>query len=81
MTALMQGTKDPPRLEGDIGSETIGGAEFAVLTLTRTDFGTPVGQRYWAIVKKGHALFCISSYANEDDKRLLNQTMNSLKFQ
>jgi hypothetical protein len=81
MKALMLGIKDPPTLEGDIGSETIGGAEFAVLTLSRNDFGALIGQRYWSIVKKGYALFCISTYANDDDKRLLNQTMSSMKFQ
>jgi len=81
MKTLMLGLKDPPKMEGDISSEIIGGAEFAVLTLSRNDFGAPIGQRYWSIVKKGYAMFCISTYANEDDKRLLNQTMNSLKFQ
>lgn len=81
MKTLMLRLKDPPTFEGEIGSDLIGGAEFAVLTLSRSDFGVPIGQRYWSIVKKGHAIFCISSYANEDDKRLLNETMNSLKFQ
>ena len=77
MKTLMLSLKDPPKMEGDIVSETIGGAEFAVLTLSRND----LGQRYWSIVKKGYAIFCISTYANEADKGLLNQTMNSLKFQ
>lgn len=77
MKTLMLGLKDPPKLEGDIGTETIGGAEFAVLTISRNNFG----QRYWSIVKKGYAIFCISTYANGADKGLLNQTMNSFKFQ
>lgn len=81
MKTLMLGLKDPPKVEEDIASEKIGGAEFAVLTLSRNDFGASIGQRYWSIVKKGYAVFCISTYANDDDKRLLNQTMSSLKFQ
>ena len=80
MKRLMSKMTDPPKVESDIAAEMIDGAEFAVLTLTRNDFGTPIGQRYWSIVRKGYAVFCISTYANDEDKRLLNQTMNSFKF-
>lgn len=80
MKKLMLGLTDPPKLEEDISSENIGGAEFAVLTLSRNDTGAPIAQRYWSIVKRGYAVFCISTYANAEDKALLNQTMNSMKF-
>jgi hypothetical protein len=73
-------TKESPQAEGDAVAETIGGADFGVLTLKRDTDGGVVRQTFWATVRKGHALYCVSTYTNEDDRQLMNRAMHSLKL-
>ena len=40
-----------------------------------------IRQKYWAIPKRDYALFCISTYTNDDDRQLMGKVMSTIKFQ
>jgi hypothetical protein len=70
-----------PQVEVDVDSEMIGGVQFGVLSLKYDSPGNTIRQKYWATPKRDYALFCISTYTNEDDRQLMSKAMSSIKFQ
>ncbi|HST50826.1 MAG TPA: hypothetical protein VLJ61_02360 [Pyrinomonadaceae bacterium] len=78
---LQYATPPAPQVEEDVSSEAVGGVEFGVLTLRYEGPGGAIRQKYWATQKRDYAVFCISTYTNEDDRQLMSRAMSSIKFQ
>lgn len=68
------------KVEEDVKSEKINGNEFGVLSVSTEAPRGVVRQKYYAIMKKDYALFCISTYINEADLQVMNKIINSLRF-
>src|ERR1051326_2301686 len=82
MKKLIQYATPPaPLVEEDVSTETAGGVEFGVLTLRYAGPAGAIRQKYWAVTKRGYALFCISTYTNDDDRQLMSKAMGTIKFQ
>ncbi len=82
MKRLIQYATPPaPQVEEDVSTEMVGGVEFGVLTLRYAGPAGAIRQKYWAIPKRDYALFCISTYTNDDDRQLMNKAMGTIKFQ
>lgn len=76
---VLLSVKEPPRIEKDTYHKTFGGLDFVVMdTATETVKGL-ARQRYHVHVKKGYALFFISTYVAEGDLITLNGVLSSLK--
>ena len=78
---LQYATPPAPQVEEDVSSETVGGVEVGGLTLKYEGPGGTIRQKYWAIPKRDYAVFCLSTYTNEDDRQLMSRAMSSIKFQ
>jgi hypothetical protein len=74
-------TKIPYKLGDPVRSEKINGTDFALLTVSSESPRGEVRQKYYAIMKKGYAIFFISTYINEADLAVMDKLMSSLKFQ
>jgi hypothetical protein len=61
-------------------SETIGGVEFAVLDVSSEQPGMVVRQHYYATLKKGYALFIISTFASEPAAQAIGEVLKTVKF-
>lgn len=82
MKKLIQYATPPaPQVEEDVSTETVGGVAFGVLTLRYAGPAGAIRQKYWAVTKRGYALFCISTYTNDDDRQLMSRAMGTIKFQ
>jgi hypothetical protein len=82
MKKLIQYATPPvPLVEEDVSTETVGGVEFGVLTLRYAGPAGAIRQKYWATPKRDYALFCISTYTNDDDRQLMSRAMGTIKFQ
>ena len=68
------------QLEEDVGSESINGQDFGVLTLKVEGPAGTVRQKYYAVSKRDYALFCISTYTNDADRLLMAKAMSSISF-
>ncbi|MDQ1591808.1 MAG: hypothetical protein QOG71_2435 [Pyrinomonadaceae bacterium] len=60
--------------------ETLGGVEFAVLDVSSEQPGGLVRQHYYATLKKGYAVFIISTYASEQSAQAIEEVLKSVKF-
>jgi hypothetical protein len=78
---LQYATPPAPLVEEDVSTETVGGVAFGVLTLRYAGPAGAIRQKYWATPKKDYALFCISTYTNDDDRQLMSKAMGTIKFQ
>jgi hypothetical protein len=74
-------TKIPYKLEDPVRSEKINGIDFAVLIVSSESPRGKVRQKYYAIMKKGYAIYFISTYINEADLAVMDKLMNSIKFE
>ena len=68
------------QLEEDVGSESINGQDFGVLTLKVEGPAGTVRQKYYAVTKRDYALFCISTYTNDADRLLMTKAVSSISF-
>jgi hypothetical protein len=78
---LLGYSKIPYKLENPVSSEKINGIDFAVLTVSSESPRGEFRQKYYAIMKKGYAIFFISTYINEPDLAVMDKLMSSIKFQ
>jgi hypothetical protein len=78
---LLGYTKIPYKLEDPVSSEKINGIDFAVLIVSSESPRGEVRQKYHAIMKKGYAIFFISTYINEVDLAVMHKLMSSIKFE
>jgi hypothetical protein len=67
-------------IDDPAGSESIGGVEFAVLTSRRETAGGVVRQKFYSTVRKGHALFIVSTYLNDKGARDIGEVLKTIKF-
>jgi hypothetical protein len=82
MKKLIQYSTPPvPLVEEDLSTETVGGAQFGVMTLRYAGPAGAIRQKYWVIERKGYALILISTYTNEDDRQLMSRALGTIKFQ
>lgn len=81
MKSLMQQANLPLKFEREVYSQLIGGKEFAVLPVQgTTQQGLLVNQNYYATIMKGYALAFIITYHNDEDLKLLEGMLKSVKF-
>lgn len=81
MKSLMQQANLPFKFEREVYSQLIGGKEFAVLPVRGTSQqGVSFNQNYYAIIMKGYALGFIITYHNDEDLKLLEVMIKSVKF-
>jgi hypothetical protein len=78
---LQYATPPAPLVEEDVSTEMVGGVEFGVLMLRYAGPAGAIRQKYWVIPKRDYALFCISTYTNDDDRQLMSKAMGTIKFQ
>ncbi|HEX8160946.1 MAG TPA: hypothetical protein VF538_03545 [Pyrinomonadaceae bacterium] len=62
------------------GSESVGGVEFAVLTSHCESADGTVRQKFYSAVRKGHALFMVSTYLSDKGARDIAEVLKTVKF-
>jgi hypothetical protein len=68
-------------VEETMGTETIGGVEFAVMSArSESSAGVLVKQKFYAIVRKGHALFFVSTYVSDKAVKDIAEVLKAVKF-
>jgi hypothetical protein len=77
---LLQSSAMPVKVEEGTRSKTIGGVEFIVLDVSSEQPGGLVKQHYYATLKKGYALFIISTYASNHSSEAIEEVLKSVKF-
>lgn len=66
--------------EKDIYDAPISGLEFGILETKITVGKSTIRQKYGATILKGYALSFISSYGSDEDLRIQNEIIESIKF-
>ncbi len=74
-------TQMPYKLDKPIYSEKIGGKEFAVLDAVLDNEGFKLTQKYYAYVMKGYALVFISTSTSEENSKIIQDMLDSVKFE
>ena len=79
----LQDIKDqmPYNLEKAIYPEKIGGKDFAVLETGIESEGMKLTQKYYAYVMKGYALVFIGTSTNEENSKVIQDMLDSIKFE
>jgi hypothetical protein len=77
---LLQSSAMPVKVEEGTRSETIGGVEFIVLDVSSEQPSGLVKQHYYTTLKKGYALFIISTYASNQSSEAIEEVLKSVKF-
>lgn len=77
---LLQSSAMPVKVEEGTRSKTIGGVEFAVLHVSIEQPGGLVKQHYYATLKKGYALFIISTFLSDRSAQPIEEVLKSVKF-
>ncbi len=79
----LQDIKDqmPYNLDKPIYPEKIGGKDFAVLEAVIESDGMKLTQKYYAYVMKGYALVFIGTSTHEDYEKIIQDMLNSVKFE
>ncbi|HEX8131653.1 MAG TPA: hypothetical protein VF527_21330 [Pyrinomonadaceae bacterium] len=77
---LLQTSAMPVKVEEGTRSETIGGVEFSVLDVSSEQPGGIVRQHYYATLRKGYALFIISTFASNQGTEAIGEVLKSVKF-
>jgi hypothetical protein len=77
---LLQSSAMPVTVKEGTRNETIGGVEFVVLDVSSEQPGGLVRQHYYATLKKGYALFIISTFASERSSEAIGEVLKSVKF-
>jgi hypothetical protein len=77
---LLQSSAMPVKVEPGTRSETIGGVEFVVLDVSSEQPGGLVKQHYYATLKKGYALFFITTFAGERSAQAITEVLKSVTF-
>ncbi len=65
----------------DVHTETIAGLSFSVMELQQSAYGFTVKQRYYATIRKGFALFFVTSYLDDADGTEMEQVLKGSKFE
>lgn len=71
----------PYKLDKPIYSEKIGDKEFAVLDAVMDSEGLKLTQKYYAYVMKGYALVFISTSTSEANSKIIQNMLDSVKFE
>lgn len=69
------------KLLRDVYPETIGGLSFFVMDMQQTAGDITIKQKYYATIRKGHALFFIANYFDESDRLKMEKALHGLIFQ
>lgn len=69
------------KLLRDVYPETIGGLSFFVMDMQQTAGNITVKQKYYATMRKGHALFFIAHYFDESDRLAMEKVLRGVIFQ
>lgn len=73
-------SRAPVTVERDVYAEQVGGETFAVIDIT-TRFPDAVGrQRYYAHIRRGHALSLVLTYLTDEQLRALEAVVKSVRF-
>ncbi|KNY29664.1 hypothetical protein [Pseudobacteroides cellulosolvens] len=71
----------PYKLDKPIYSEKIGGKEFAVLDAVMESEQLKLTQKYYAYVMKGYALVFIGTSTNDENAKIIQGMLDSMKFE
>jgi hypothetical protein len=77
---LLESSAMRVNVEEGTRSETIGGVEFAVLDVSSEQPSGLIKQHYYATLKKGYALFFISTFASDQSADAIEEVLKSVKF-
>lgn len=83
LTQLKQMTmriKLPMEIVEDIKPVTISGVDFYVIQLKVLEHGMELGQRVYATIRKGYALIYLTTYSNEDEQKVSDRIVNSIRL-
>ncbi len=64
----------------EIYTKTINGKEFSIIDCSATYDGVTIHQQYYTTIVKGYAVFFVVSFIDSDDQPVLEQTIQSIKF-
>jgi hypothetical protein len=78
----LQSMTVPVTVEEEGGTETIGGAQYSVLTILMSPPQTlPAKQKYYVTLKKGYAVGFVSTIFSESDAEATESIIRSISFQ
>ncbi|HEX8636142.1 MAG TPA: hypothetical protein VF703_18625 [Pyrinomonadaceae bacterium] len=77
---LLESSAMPVQVAAGTRSETIGGMEFAVIDVSSEQASGTIRQHYYATLKKGYALFFISTYGGDLSEKAIEDVLKSVKF-
>jgi len=77
---LLEKTQVPYIFEKDISTEKVGNKDFYVMETYIEAGEMRVTQKYYSIIEKGYALSFILSYSNDEDKKAVQDILNTVKF-
>lgn len=77
---LLEETKIGYKFDKKVERKNLGGKDFDILNSSVKYLDIEINQSYYTAVMKGYALSVIMSYNSEDQKKALEETLNSLNF-
>lgn len=78
---LLFGSSLSYKLTRDIYPQTIAGLSFSAMDVEQSAYGMTVKQTYYSTMRKGYALFFVTTYFNEEDRTALEKILKETRFE